>query len=137
MRGPDADPPAVMTARGRRSIDIGVIILTVTAAAAAAIDVGSPVRGLVVFAAFLLVPGWALVSLLDSGPPAAMLALAIGLSLAVDVAASLLLVWTGHFDDTLTAAAVLGALALLPVIRDLMQQPPPPQVGVSSPDATR
>lgn len=117
----DAEAPEAMSVSIRRRVDAGIIALAVAAAASTQIEAGSPVRAVLVFAAFLLVPGWAIVSLLDSGPPVAMLGLAIGLSLGVDVAGSLVLVWTGRFD-VLVLTGIVGTVAVALLITDLVRQ---------------
>jgi len=128
----DPDIPAAMTAQARRRMDVGVIMLAVVALASTQLEAGSPVRALVVLAAFLLVPGWALVSLLNSGPPAAMLGLAIGLSLAIDVAGSLVLVWTERFE-VLSLGLILGTPSVMLLIGDLVLQSRSPRADVPAP----
>lgn len=121
MGSMDVDTPAAMTASTRRWIDVGVIVLAFAAAAATAIEPGSTLRALVVLAAFLLVPGWAAVSLLPSGPPAAMLGLAIGLSLAVEVAGGLLLVFTEAIS-IVVLAVIVGVAAVGLLLADVARQ---------------
>lgn len=121
----DADIPEAMTADTRRALDACAITLVLAAALSAiALEPGSPIRALAVLGAFVLVPGWALLSLGSSGPPAAMLGVAIGLSLAVDVAAGLLLVWT-NLLDVAGVAAIVGTLAVLLLIDDLVRHSRP------------
>ena len=120
MTPADNDIPAVITASTRRRVDAGVIVLALAAAAATMIAAGSPLRTVLVVAAFLLVPGWSVVAWLPSGPPAAMLGLAIGLSLAIDVAGSVLLVWTPGMDLAVLVGGV-GTLAVALLIADLVR----------------
>lgn len=109
-------------------------MLAISAAISTQIEAGSPVRAVLVLAAFLLVPGWGLISLLSSGPPAAMLGLAIALSITLDVAGSLVLVWTGHFD-VLAVAGIVGAVAVLLLLADLVRQSQSPRDETSAPQA--
>jgi hypothetical protein len=133
----DADIPEAMTARTRRRIDACAIALVVVAAVlATALEAGSPIRAVVVLGAFVLVPGWALLSLGRSGPPAAMLGVAVGLSLAVDVAGGLLLVWT-DLVDIAVLTAIVGTLAVLLLIDDLVRQPRSPLTAGEAPATAR
>jgi hypothetical protein len=115
-----------MTPDTRRWMDAGIIALAVFAAASTSIDAGSPVRAVLVLLAFLLVPGWGVVSLLKSGPAAEMLGLTIGLSLAINIAAGLLLVWVvgGWQIGVPLIAAIVGSIAVALAATDLLRQAP-------------
>lgn len=115
----DADTPAMMTDGMWRRMDVAIIVLAVAAAISTTMQPGSALRALLVFAAFLLVPGWGLVSLLGTASLADALGLAIGLSIAVDVLGSLVLVWTGHFD-VLVLGAIVAAVSISLLIADLI-----------------
>ncbi len=131
----DADIPAAMTAGARRLMGIGVIVLAIGAAAAAQLEAGSPLRALTVLGAFVVVPGWGVVSQLNSGPPAAMLGLAIGLSLALDVIGGLALLWTGQFTHAPAFAGLVAALAVLLSARDVIRQGRSARADVPAPQA--
>lgn len=124
----------MMTDGIRRRMDVAVIVLAVAAAISMTMEPGSALRGLLVFAAFLLVPGWGLVSLMGSGPMVDTLGLAIGLSIAVDVLGSLVLVWTGHFD-VLVLGAFVGAVSVSLLIADLIFSSHPERGGSSASQA--
>ena len=132
----DADIPAAMTARVRCLVDVGALVVAFAAACSTQLSAGSPVRAIVVLAAFVLVPGWSLVSLTTSGPPVAMLGLAIGLSLAIDIVGSLALVWTGLFTDAQTFTAILGAGAVALLMRDAGRQMRSARLEAPAPQAT-
>ncbi|MEY2513486.1 MAG: hypothetical protein QOJ89_844 [bacterium] len=133
----DADIAAVMTARNRCRLDVGVIMLAVVAACSTAIAPGSPLRAVAILAALLLVPGWAVLSLTDSGPPTAMLGVAIGLSLGIDVLASIALVWIGAFTAAPAFAAFAGAVAVAQLARDAVLQARSLRADMPAPQGAR
>jgi hypothetical protein len=122
-----------MTPDMRRWVDAGIIALAVVAAASTSIGAGSPVRAVLVLLAFLLVPGWGVVSLLKSGPATEMLGLMIGLSLAIDIAAGLLLVWVVRDWQVGVPliAAIVGSIAVALAATDLVRQSPPRGPGTA------
>lgn len=73
-----------------------------------------PVRPYVVFVAACLIPGGAIVTRLRTGEGLTDLALAIGLSLGVEIAGSLVLTWSGWWHpEALGIVLGAGSLALL------------------------
>ena len=63
-----------------------------------------------------------------------MLGLALGLSMAIDVAGSLVLVWTGHFD-VLVLTGTVGAVAVMLALADLVRHSQSPRGETSAPRA--
>lgn len=78
-----------------------------------------PVRPFVVLAAACLVPGGAILTRLRTGEPLTNLALAIGLSLAVEFAGSLLLAWSGWWHP-LALGLALGVASGTLLVTDLV-----------------
>lgn len=72
------------------------------------LDVDSPVRVLIGTAYVLVVPGWALVGLLDLRSPAFEWPLAVATSMAVGILLAQGLVWSGRWSP-LTALLLLAA----------------------------
>ncbi|MDX6715105.1 MAG: hypothetical protein QOH30_1663 [Baekduia sp.] len=68
----------------------------------------SPARPLCVFLAAIFVPGGAILTRLKVREPAALVGLAIALSLAIETAISLVLVWTKWFEPDALGIAVLA-----------------------------
>jgi CHASE2 domain-containing sensor protein len=79
-----------------------------------------PVRPFVVFAAACLVPGGAILTRLRTGEGMTDLALAIGLSLAVEIAGSLALAWSGWWHPE-ALGIVLGAASMGLLVSDLLR----------------
>jgi hypothetical protein len=99
----------------RRRADLALLGLAVLAAPAIAGGLG-PARPVVVLLAALLVPGGAAVTLLDVPDLLTAAALAVGLSLALEIVGSLALVWSTFWHPAalaiglgVAAAAVLGS----------------------------
>lgn len=102
------------------ALDLGLVGLLVAAAVVVLADL-HPVRPFVLVAAATLVPGGAIVTRLRTGDGLTDLALAIGLSLAVEIAASLALTWTGWWHPA-AAALALGAVSLWLLASDLRRE---------------
>ena len=110
---------AVTGGRTRIIVDAGLLAIVACAALSivASLDV---VRPFAVLAAFCLVPGGAILTRLSVDDPVTGVALAFGLSLTLDVAASLVLVWTGWWHPELLAI-VIGAASAVLLLDDLWQ----------------
>lgn len=96
----------------------GPIVLGCALAVAVAVPLGEPSAGrtMLVAAFFLLGPGLALVGLLEIEDPWTLLALAFGLSVALDTAVALVLVYITGWEPSVGLAVLLalsmaGALA--------------------------
>ncbi len=103
----------------RIMLDIALLALLAAAVAAVVADV-QPVRPFVVFAAACLVPGGAILTRLRTGESLTDLALAIGFSLAVDIAGSLLLTWSRWWHPEMLGI-VLGAGSIALLASDLVR----------------
>jgi CHASE2 domain-containing sensor protein len=99
--------------------DVALLGLLAAAALVVAVDL-QPVRPLVLLVAACLVPGGAILTRLRTGEGMTDLALAIGLSLAVEVAASLLLAWSGWWHPGALGIA-LGAASAVLLVGDLLR----------------
>jgi CHASE2 domain-containing sensor protein len=99
--------------------DLALLTLTL-AAALAVVANATPVRPFVVFAAAVLVPGGALLTKLRTEESITDLALAMGLSLAIDIAGSLILAWSGWWHPVALAIA-LGAASSALLLADLLE----------------
>jgi hypothetical protein len=104
-----------LTEHIRTRLHLSLLALLVAAVPLALFGGGTPLRAVVVFAALLLVPGGALLTLLPVGRLPEWLSLAVCLSLAIDVAGSLTLIWSHwwHPEVLAVALAVLSGAALL------------------------
>lgn len=90
------------------------------ASASTLLAAGSPARGLVVLAAVLVAPGWAVLTLTGaSGPLGPQAAAAFGVSLGVAVLGSVLLVWLGLGGQATAVLLLGGAGIVLLLARDL------------------
>ena len=92
---------------------VDLALLALIGATVAAILASSPARPYVVAAAATLVPGGALLTRLRIGDGLTDLALAVGLSLAVDIAGSVALAWAGWWHPEALAIVLGGASAAL------------------------
>ncbi len=106
----------------RARIDIALLGLCGLAALGIAGALG-PARPFVVLLAALFVPGGAALTLLEVSEPLSAAALAIGLSLALEIAGSLAIVWT-TFWHPVVLALVLGAASVALLTRDLARLAP-------------
>lgn len=101
------------SARGRLlAVDLVLLALLAAAALAMAADL-QPVRPFVVFSAACLVPGGALLTKLRTGEALTDLALAFGLSFALEAAAAALLAWSGWWHPAVVGALLAAASASL------------------------
>ena len=96
---------------GRQLANLCALGLIATAAGLAIVGADEPLRFAAVLLAFLLVPGWAVVSRLATDDPLTALALTVAFSLAIDTAAGLILVWTGWWEPGLLAGMIACASA--------------------------
>lgn len=97
---------------GRRTVDLALLALLAAAAGAVAADL--PVlRPLLVLGAMLLVPGAAVLTRLRVPDALSGVALAIGLSLALDALLAAALAAVGLWDPLVAGAVVAGAAALV------------------------
>jgi hypothetical protein len=108
--------------RWRARIDVALLGLCGLAALAIAGALG-PARPVVVLLAALLVPGGAMLTLLEVSEPLSAAALAVGLSLALEIAGSLAIVWTTFWHPVVLALA-LGAASVALLVRDLVRLAP-------------
>ncbi len=106
--------------RWRARIDVALLVLCGLAALAIAGALG-PARPVVVLLAALFVPGGAALTLLDVSEPLSAAALAVGLSLALEIAGSLAIVWTTYWHPVVLAL-VLGAASVALLSRDLARR---------------
>lgn len=104
-----------MTAHQRATSDFGMIALGLIALLVNAVGLPGIVRVVVTLLAALLLPGWAILTRFNADRLLTLLVVAISLSLVVDTALSLLLVWTSLWIPVAAAialdAACLGAIA--------------------------
>jgi len=105
--------------RSEALYDVLLLALLAAAALVVAADL-QPVRPFVLLLAACLVPGGAILTRLRTGEGLTDLALAIGLSLAVEVAASLGLAWSGWWHPVALGVA-LGAASAGLLLRDLVK----------------
>lgn len=98
--------------RHRVLVDSSLLVLAAAAVLATVLPIPE-VRPFLVIAAALVLPGAAIVTRLRVQEPIATAALIISLSLAVDTAGALLLVWTGSFHPGALAADIVGASSAL------------------------
>jgi hypothetical protein len=90
---------------------VAVAVAAVAAPAAALAGAPAAVRIPVVLLFLLLGPGMAFVPLLDLGDPVAELTVAVGISVAVDLAVAMAMLYAGSWSPAATLV-VLAALAL-------------------------
>lgn len=86
-----------------------MLALTVGALLAVVVSVPTPIRWPIVFAAVVLVPGSAILTLIPVNDVGAHLGLAVALSLAVGVVGSTVTLWLGWWHPLLLAAAIAVA----------------------------
>jgi uncharacterized membrane protein len=107
----------VSSERRRELADIALLALLAGAAVAVAADL-QPVRPFLVFTAACVVPGGAVMTKLGTGEGLTDLALAFGLSFAIEAACAVLLAWSGWWHPIVLGAA-LGSGAAFLLIADL------------------
>lgn len=104
---------ALLLRQPRASVDVSLVALVVAAAALSIAPV-QPLSGLVMLLAMCVVPGAALLTRMTTSEPLVTVALAVGLSLALDTAMATVLAWTGWWYPEVAGAGVAaGAVALL------------------------
>ena len=108
-----------MTEQFRTRLHAGLLVLVAVAVPLVVLGGDSPVRALVVLAATLVVPGGAVLTLLPVSRLPEWLGLAVALSLAVEVAGALVLIWTQWWRPDVLALvlAVLSGAALVTSLR--------------------
>lgn len=99
--------------------DVALLALLVGAAVVVIADL-QPVRPFVVLAAACFVPGGAVLTRLRTGEALTDLALAFGLSFALEIAGSLVLTWSGWWHPA-ALAIVLGAGSVGLLVTDLLE----------------
>ena len=92
--------------RGRVLVALGVVVVLM-----AAFDTGTPLRPVLTLAFFCVAPGAAIVRRLELDEPLIAASLAIGISIAVSIAAAMVLLWTGVSSPMVAACAVLAVTA--------------------------
>ena len=102
--------------------DLGLVMLVITAMLIVAVD-AEPVRPFAVLLAACLVPGGALMTRLRTGDGLTDLALAVGVSFAIDIALSLTLVWSGWWHPE-AAGFALGLASLIVLAQDILRGAP-------------
>jgi hypothetical protein len=106
-----------MSHRQRRRFDVGLLLLAVLAAGAVIFTL-DPVRPWLVFAAMLLVPGGAVLTLLDLDDVPMAIGLAIVISLAIDAALATLVLWSRWWHPEIVAG-VVGLVCVVLLSDDL------------------
>jgi hypothetical protein len=96
----------------RTRFDAGLLLLTVLAVGAALLAL-DPVRPWLVFAAMLLVPGGAVLTLLDLDDLPTALGLAVVISLAIDATLATLVLWSRWWHPEVVAGVVAVVCVLL------------------------
>jgi hypothetical protein len=123
-----------VTEHVRTRLNASLFVLLLAAVPLVLFGGDTPLRALVVFAALLFVPGGALLTLLPVGRIPEWIGLAISLSLAIEVAGSLILIWSHWWRPEILALvlAILSAAALLTSIRrtgGIITAPAPESLG--------
>jgi hypothetical protein len=101
----------------RVSIDVSLLVLIVAAAVLSVARV-QPLSALVMLVAMCVVPGAALLTRVPTSEPIVTLAVAVGLSLAVDTAVATVLAWAGWWYPEVAATAVAASAVVL-LVTDL------------------
>jgi hypothetical protein len=109
----------VRHASARALSDLVLLALAVAAAVVIVVD-ARPERPFVVFAAACVVPGGAVLTRLRTGDAMTNFALAISWSLALEIAGSLVLAWSGWWHPEVLGM-VLGAASAGLLVADLLQ----------------
>jgi len=118
----------------RKLADAVLLGLLALAVLTVALPFLSPLRGAVVFAAILLVPGGAALTFFDIERPSTYLALAVVLSLSIATLTSLVMVWLNLWHPLVLAAILaIGSAALLG--KDLSRRLHPPAPSHPSTEA--
>ncbi|MBL7501410.1 hypothetical protein I6A84_36550 [Frankia sp. CNm7] len=117
--------------RIRVALHAGLVAVFALAAGLAAMDVTGPVRLVATLVAVVLLPGAAILTRLRTADLAVWFGLAMALSLAVAIVASLLMVWTRQWYPVASGLALgtLSALVLLDDIRRALARTPGAEHG--------
>lgn len=99
-------------------VSLAGLLLVLALACAVAFPVDTRARGILALIAMLTLPGTAIVGRLPITDPLTAGATAVGLSLTVETAAVLAMIWTGWWYPD-AAAIALGSGACLVFLRDL------------------
>jgi hypothetical protein len=104
-----------VTEHVRTRLHAGLLVLLVAAVPMVYFGGDSPIRALLVFAAMLLIPGGSVLTLLPVDRLPEWFGLAIAFSLTIEVAGSLILIWTEWWRPEVLALVltILSAAALL------------------------
>jgi hypothetical protein len=102
-------------------VDILLIGLIVLAAVLGVLDAPTALRVPILFLAASVGPGGAVLRLLPEDNFTSSVAVAVSLSLSIEIAGSLLMVWTGWWHP-LVFATVVGGLAVGVLVIDLSRQ---------------
>jgi hypothetical protein len=99
----------------RTRLNASLFVLLLAAVPLVFFGGGTPIRAVVVLAAMLLVPGGAVLTLLPVSRIPEWLGLAVSFSLAIEVAGSLVLIWTQWWRPEVLALVltILSGAALL------------------------
>jgi hypothetical protein len=102
---PASTRPAIVGAIGLLALIALTVVATLTAI--------EPLRAVLVLAAMLLVPGGTVILRADPGSEAmTRIAVAVALSLAIDILVALGMVWTGFWDPEIAAGAIATICAI-------------------------
>lgn len=107
-----------MSRRELRVVPDFALVALILATALVVIADLQPVRPFVVILAACLVPGGAMLTRLRTGEGLSDLALAVGLSIAVEIIGALLLAWSGWWHPEVLGG-VLGAASMGLLVTDL------------------
>jgi hypothetical protein len=112
--------------RGRTAADAALLALIALSAVTAGVGAHGAPRLLPLLAAASLVPGGAAITLLPVRDPLVALALAIGLSLAIEAAGTLAMIWTGYWHPAgwaILLACAAGVLLAVDLRRTAGERP--------------
>jgi len=99
-----------MTARTTASV---LLLLTGLTAALDVFDAHGPVRLVATLAFFLLVPGWSVLAFFRPGTSSTTWALAIAVSVAIDLLGGQLMLMTGQWYPAIASICLLSICAIL------------------------
>jgi hypothetical protein len=131
-------------ANGRQAANLCALGLVAAVAVLAIADADGPVRLAATLLAALVVPGWAVMTRLETDDPLTTLGMTVAFSLAIETVLSAILVWTGWWHPEVLALA-LGAGSSALILVDLAAREPevddhhalvvgPRQIRVGQPD---
>ncbi len=114
-----------MSPRSRSRAHLALVVLVAGVAALALASLEHPVRTLAAFLAAALVPGAAVLSRAPVDDVLAWLGLSVALSLAIETACSLAMVWLGLWSP-LGLAAILGTGSVVALLGSIRHRDPEP-----------